>query len=135
MKTMIISIIAVLASVTVSGQSLTLTVKDVEHVEGTLYVAIYSSKENFMKKPLFGFRVAVKDCTMTIPCKGIPAGTYAISLFQDENGNGKLDTGSFGRPLEKFGFGNDAEGIMGAPSYEKCCFEFKRDTTVVIHLK
>ena len=47
MKTMIISIIAVLASVAVSGQSLTLTVKDVEHVEGTLYVAIYSSKENF----------------------------------------------------------------------------------------
>ncbi len=32
MKTMIISIIAVLASVAVSGQSLTLTVKDVEHV-------------------------------------------------------------------------------------------------------
>lgn len=63
MKTMIISIIAVLASVAVSGQSLTLTVKDVEHVEGTLYVAIYSSKENFMKKPLFGFRVAVKDRT------------------------------------------------------------------------
>jgi len=58
---MIISIIVVLASVAVSGQSLTLTVKDVEHVEGTLYVAIYSSKENFMKKPLFGFRVAVKD--------------------------------------------------------------------------
>lgn len=104
-------------------------------MEGTLYVAIYSSKENFMKKPLFGFRVAVRDRTMTIPCKGIPAGTYAISLFQDENGNGKLDTGSFGRPLEKFGFSNDAEGIMGAPSYEKCCFEFKRDTTVVIHLK
>ena len=50
MKTMIISIIVVLASVAVSGQSLTLTVKDVEHVEGTLYVVIYSSKENFMKK-------------------------------------------------------------------------------------
>lgn len=55
MKTMIISIIVVLASVAVSGQSLTLTVKDVEHVEGTLYVAIYSSKENFMKKPSFRF--------------------------------------------------------------------------------
>ena len=41
MKTMIISIIVVLASVAVSGQSLTLTVKDVEHVEVTLYVVIY----------------------------------------------------------------------------------------------
>ena len=64
MKTMIISIIAVLASVAVSGQSLTLTVKDVEHVEGTLYVAIYSSKENFMKKPLFGCGRPYNDNTL-----------------------------------------------------------------------
>ena len=68
MKTMIISIIAVLASVAVSGQSLTLTVKDVEHVEGTLYVAIYSlslihillldilsAKEKLKDRPMKGF--------------------------------------------------------------------------------
>lgn len=46
MKTMIISIICSISKCGRTGQSLTLTVKDVEHVEGTLYVAIYSSKEN-----------------------------------------------------------------------------------------
>lgn len=135
MKTMIILLFAVLTSVSVTGQNLTLIVKDVEHVDGSVYVAIYSSKQTFMKKPVFGFRVGVKDRTIEIPCKGIPAGTYAISLFQDENENGKLDTSAFGRPLEKFGFSNDAEGVLGAPSFEKCCFELKRDTTMVIHLK
>ena len=117
MKTMIILLFAVLTSVSVTGQNLTLIVKDVEHVDGSVYVAIYSSKQTFMKKPVFGFRVGVKDRTIEIPCKGIPAGTYAISLFQDENENGKLDTGAFGRPLEKFGFSNDAEGVLGAPSF------------------
>mgnify|MGYP001396084469 FL=1 len=134
MKTMIILLFAVLTSVSVAGQNLTLIVKDVEHVDGSVYVAIYFSKQTFMKKPVFGFRVGVKDRTIEIPCKGIPAGTYAISLFQDENENGKLDTGAFGRPLEKFGFSNDAEGVLGAPSFEKC-FELERDTTMVIHLK
>lgn len=118
MKTMIILLFAVLTSVSVAGQNLTLIVKDVEHVDGSVYVAIYFSKQTFMKKPVFGFRVGVKDRTIEIPCKGIPAGTYAISLFQDENENGKLDTGAFGRPLEKFGFSNDAEGVLGAPSFE-----------------
>ena len=56
-------------------------------------------------------------------------------LYQDENGNGKLDTGAFGIPVEKFGFSNDAEGVMGPPSYEKCSITFSEDTTLVVHLK
>ncbi|WP_455610773.1 DUF2141 domain-containing protein, partial [Bacteroides sp.] len=72
---------------------------------------------------------------VSIPCKGLPTGTYAFSMYQDENGNGKLDTGAFGIPVEKFGFSNDAEGVMGPPSYEKCGFTFSEDTTLVVHLK
>ena len=36
---------------------------------------------------------------------------------------------------EKFGFSNDAEGVMGPPSYEKCSITFSEDTTLVVHLK
>ena len=100
-----------------------------------LYVAIYNSQETFMKKPLAGFAVEVKDKVVSIPCKGLPAGTYAFSMYQDENGNGKLDTGAFGIPVETFGFSNDAEGVMGPPSYEKCSITFSEDTTLVVHLK
>lgn len=85
-----------------------------------------------MKKPLTAFRIDVKDTSLSIPCQGLPAGTYAISLFQDENGNGKLDSGAFGIPTEKFGFSNDAEGMMGPPSYAKCSFIFSGDMTLVI---
>ena len=108
---------------------------DIEKVEGHLYVAIYNSEETFMKKPLTAFRIDVKDTSLSIPCQGLPTGTYAISLFQDENGNGKLDTAVFGIPTEKYGFSNDAQGVMGPPSYDKCSFTFSGDTTLVIHLK
>lgn len=137
MKTIIICIVTffTFAIQSLSAQSLTLEVRDIEKATGKLYVAIYNSSETFMKKPLAGFAVEVKDKVMTIPCKGLPAGTYAFSMFQDENGNGTLDTAAFGIPTEKFGFSNDAQGVMGPPSYEKCSVTFSKDTTLVVHLK
>lgn len=117
-----------------SAQHLTLEVHGIEKVAGKLYVAIYDSPSTFMKKPLAGFVVEVKDTVLSIPCKGLPAGTYALSLYQDENENGHLDTAAFGIPVEKYGFSNDATGIMGPPSYEKCSFTFSADTILVVHL-
>lgn len=92
MKAMIISFVCVLtfATQSLSAQNLTLEVRGIENVVGKLYVAIYNSQETFMKKPLAGFAVEVKDKVVSIPCKGLPAGTYAFSMYQDENGNGKL---------------------------------------------
>ena len=137
MTAMIIFLVFVLQSVAqmLFAQNLTIEVRDIEKVEGHRYVALYNSEEAFMKKPLTAFRIDVKDTSLSIPCQGLPAGTYAISLFQDENGNGKLDSGAFGIPTEKFGFSNDAEGMMGPPSYAKCSFIFSGDMTLVIHLK
>ena len=66
-----------------------------------------------MKEPLATFRVDVVAPTLSIPCKGLPAGAYAVALFQDENGNDNLDTTAFGAPTEKYGFSNDARGVMG----------------------
>lgn len=118
-----------------SAQTLTIEVRGIEKVKGQLYVAFYSSEDSFLKKPLTGLRVEVTDRVLVIPCKGLPAGEYAFALFQDENGNGRLDTAAFGIPTEKTGFSNDAEGVMGPPAYEECRFSLQKDTVMVVHLK
>lgn len=123
------------ASQSMLAQTLTLEVRGIEKVVGHLYVAIYASSETYLKQSLTAFAVEVKEKEVSIPCKGLPAGTYAISLFQDENGNGSLDTGAYGIPMEKFGFSNNAIGVMGPPSFEKTCFTFWEDTILVIDLK
>ena len=86
MKAMIIFLVFVMQSAAqlLFAQNLTIEVCDIEKVEGHLYVAIYNSEETFMKKPLTAFRIDVKDTSLSIPCQGLPTGTYAISLFQDE---------------------------------------------------
>ena len=71
----------------------------------------------------------VKDKTVTVPCEGLPEGTYALALFQDLNENGTLDTGTFGIPQEPTAFSNDAQGVMGPPSFEECSFTLRSDTT------
>ena len=98
------------------AQCLTLEVRDIDRVQGFLYVAVYSSPDNFLKK-------------------GLPKGTYALALFQDLNGNGTLDTGAFGIPQEPTGFSNDAQDVMGPPSFEECSFTVRGDTTLVVHLR
>ncbi len=120
---------------TMDAQTLTIEVRDIQKPEGCLYVAFYASEVDFLKKPLTGFRVVVSDTMLVIPCQGLPAGEYAFSLFQDVNGNGRLDTGTLGIPLEKYAFSNDAEGVMGPPVYEKCRFCLQKDTTLVVHLR
>jgi uncharacterized protein (DUF2141 family) len=54
----------------------------------------------------------------------VPAGTYAIACFHDENKNGKLDTGTLGIPTEGTAASNDAKGFMGPPTFKNAKFSF-----------
>ncbi len=46
-------------------------------------------------------------------------GLHAIKVFHDVNANGQLDTNKLGIPNEPYGFGNDARGKFGQPSFEE----------------
>jgi uncharacterized protein (DUF2141 family) len=61
----------------------------------------------------------------------VPAGTYAIACFHDENKNGKLDTGLFGIPTEGTAASNNAKGFMGPPSFKDAKFAFSGSATEV----
>ena len=54
----------------------------------------------------------------------IEPGTYAVSVFHDENSNGKLDTNFLGIPREGVGASNDARGHMGPPKFDAAHFQF-----------
>lgn len=55
---------------------------------------------------------------------GIEAGTYAVSVFHDENSNGKLDTKFMGIPREGVGASNGAIGHLGPPKFDAAAFHF-----------
>jgi uncharacterized protein (DUF2141 family) len=54
----------------------------------------------------------------------VPAGTYAVACFHDENKNGILDRSFLGIPTEGTVASNEAKGFMGPPSFDKAKFAF-----------
>ena len=125
MKTLIILITSIL-SFTVSAQSTSTIVVNIsgfESNEGEVYVALYDSADTFLNKHVEGQVGELSDLKSTVTFEGIENGTYAISVFHDENGNKKLDTGMFGIPSEPVGTSNNATGFFGPPEFEDAKFE------------
>lgn len=52
----------------------------------------------------------------------VPPGNYAVSIYLDENENGKLDSGIFGIPKEPVGASNNPRSRMGPPRFDDCVF-------------
>ena len=60
---------------------------------------------------------------------GLPAGDYAVTIFHDENGNGKFDMNWMGMPLEGYGFSNNVKPMLKAPNFDECKFHYDGTTT------
>lgn len=113
---------------------LKIRVQDIESNEGRIMIAVYNTKETFLKKAFTVVAIRTDSISVRPAFLNLPKGLYAISLFQDANNNGKLDTGTFGIPTEKYGFSNNVEGFMGPPSFKSSSFILDKDTTITINL-
>ena len=110
-------------------------VKSAKNNKGKMFFALYSNENNFLKKEIRGEIKAISNRTSTITFKNIPAGTYAVSVFHDENDNGEMDTNTLGIPIENFGCSNGAKGFMGPPKWKNAKFELKeKDRNIIIDL-
>ncbi len=106
----------------------------VEQSAGEVYYAIYDSEETYMKEALDrGFK-KVENGKITVVLDLKP-GTYAITTFQDLNGNAELDSNWLGIPTEPYAFSNNAKGSFGPASFEDSKFTITEDTSLSINMK
>ncbi len=59
---------------------------------------------------------------------------YAVSVFVDLNGNGRLDTNLFGIPEEPYGFYRDYRPTLSAPDFGDCSFFLDEDKQIKLTL-
>lgn len=113
-----------LAPLAARAAELNLQVADGPAAEATLYVALYDSAESFAGgPPMAAQTVALRGGAASLRFPNLPPGRYALRVFADENGNGRLDTNPMGLPLERYGFSNDARGHRGAPAFEAAALQ------------
>ncbi len=127
---------ALLAPLGAFAADLSLNVVDGPATEATLYVALFDSAEGYAAgKAVAAQTVPMRAGAARLAFPGLAPGRYALRLFADENGNGKLDTNLMGMPTERYGFSNDAKGNRAAPGFDAAAFSVDADLQTVIHLR
>lgn len=94
---------------------------------GLAVCSLFSSVDDFPKKTeksLAHSISVIRNRHAVCEFSGVAPGTYAISVFHDENSNGKLDTNFVGIPREGVGASNDAKGHFGPPKFDAAAFRF-----------
>jgi uncharacterized protein (DUF2141 family) len=108
-----------------SGVTLTVTLTGGKPGEGEFVVGLFDNQKTWLKDVVAEVRVPVdEDGGAVVSFEGLPAGTFAISTYQDCNGNGQLDRlVVFGPPREPYAFSNEARGMFGPAKFEDAAFE------------
>jgi len=96
----------------------TLEVVEAKKNGGKLHISLFNSDQSFNARKIYYSLVKNADTeTVCIPID-LPSGEYVISMYQDSNGNGRLDSNFLGIPREPFGFSN-YNGKSAPGSFDK----------------
>ncbi len=114
--------------------SLTVKVEEADNNDGMMLIAVYDNESDFLDKTYKGTKSEITDNGCVVTFENIPEGTYAVSIFHDENNNDKLDSNFIGIPKEDYGCSNNAKGFMGPPKWKDAKFELNSDKTITITL-
>jgi uncharacterized protein (DUF2141 family) len=120
------------------AEELHVTLNGVQHDNGKVAVAVYSSPKTFRKdnQAFAAQKADAEQGAVTLVFKDVPPGRYAVLAYHDENDNGEMDR-RFGMiPTEGYGLSNNPK-VMGPPSFEDSAFEVSagEPTRVTLELR
>jgi uncharacterized protein (DUF2141 family) len=126
------------ASLHAQTAPLTVHITSVKSDKGKMMFALFHKADGFPGTHQKAFQLketkTVKGTT-TVTFENLPAGTYALAVFHDENSDGKLNTNVVGIPREPYGFSNNARSAFSAPSFKDASFRHDKAQTISITIK
>ncbi len=108
-----------------SAGTLTINIAGFRNDAGFAMISVVNSQKGYddgIHCRKFKCRIAGGRVTQLVV--DLEFGEYGISIYHDENENGKIDKRMFGIPVESYGFSNNARGRFGPPGYEEVKFMF-----------
>ena len=118
------------------GFDIKVNVTDVRNESGKVYIGLYNTSNGFTEVSQT-FQEKIIDSkvgTIEYTFQNIDKGTYAISVFHDENENGELDKNLFGVPKEGYGFSKNNRFLLRAATFEESNFIVNNDTNLTINI-
>jgi uncharacterized protein (DUF2141 family) len=109
----------------------TLEVRNVRPGQGVVRVVAYDDPASFDRTPAASAQLpAGAETTMHVQLCGLKGPSVAIKLFQDVNGNGKLDVNALGMPSEPWG-ASGKPTPMAPPTFTSASVPLDGSTIVV----
>ncbi len=102
--------------------------------EGFAMVALHDSESSYQggeATAIAKTRIKVVNQKARVVFADLGSGGYGVSVYHDENANGKLDKNAMGIPKEAFGFSNNAKGLFGKPGYGDVQFQINSAETEI----
>ena len=115
----------------VQAATLDVTVTNIPDATGNICVAA-CTKAEFLQ-PDCGYHVVIPSRLgqVSVTFADVQPGVYAIQVFQDRNGNQKLDQNFLGMPKEPLGFSRNPPMHFGPPRFADAAFSFGRQNSAV----
>lgn len=114
-----------------SSEELRIELVGLRSTKGAIIGCIALTAEAFPDcKARSGARSFRRSAATSIAVSGLGPGTYAIALFHDENGNGRLDK-FIGIPREGYGFSGSRKRILGVPSFRSAVIDTSDGSAIV----
>ncbi len=92
--------------------------------KGKVNVAV-CDRERFLKQCAYSGSAPAREGDNVIRIADVPAGSWAVLAYQDENANDELDRNIVGIPKENYGFSRDARGRFGPPGFDDAAIEVR----------
>lgn len=111
-----------------ASNSIKVVVVGLHSNDGEVDCALFGSADGFpgdSTKAIKNTKSKIENGQAVCTFSGVACGDYGVSVFHDENGNGKLDRNFMGMPKEGVGASNDAAGHFGPPKFDDARFSYK----------
>jgi uncharacterized protein (DUF2141 family) len=99
---------------------LRVTVQGVDSKGGNVHIALHGPETFLQATPALGGLILSPQGKKAVSGRfqAIPAGTYAVAVFQDMNGNNRLDKNTLGIPTEPYAFSGNPVVKWSAPTFK-----------------
>lgn len=98
---------------------------------GKIMIAVYDNQHDFLIKPAIKRTVLLTNIKHTIVFTNLKGGEYAVTLFQDLDGDGKLNK-VLSVPTEPYGLSNNPDNF---PNWSETKFTINQNKLITIILK
>ena len=141
LKNLLLAIVIMMFATSVFAQSGTIvvTIKGIENNTGNIKIGLYNSESTFPTygEHFKGAELKADKSGVSYTFENIPAGTYAVAVWHDENDNKEMDKNFFGSPSESYGFSGNIYGSFGPPDFDEVSFKVisNKKTTINIDIE